>query len=383
MDAPYSSSRNSFHLMRFVLAALVILCHSFTLLGRTTPLSALTGGLMNEGTLAVDGFLTISGFLICQSAVRSRNALTFLGKRLARILPAFCCALAFSALLVGALVFPGDVVSYVRQGEGGPLTWIVNWLTLNVMPEQWGVSGVFAGNPTTSLNVSLWTIKFEFALYLVMALLMLTTLSRRRATYIVCFSVFLILRTLLIPFGVRLWDVYDTRLWLLSHWNYDRLTETGLFFFTGTLLYAYRQEIPRRWYLAVIALLALVVCGFFRFVPAQVDAAQDEAARLMWQLGELPLRLVYCAAVPCLVIYLGGSPLCSGFSRLGDLSLGMYVYSYPIQQMIIFCAPEITPLPLFALTLAIVLPLAAWSWRTIEAPVLRLKHLKQRSGAER
>ena len=67
MDAPYSSSRNSFHLMRLVPAALVILCHSHTLLARATPLSAFTGGQMNEGSLAVDGFLTISGFLICQS----------------------------------------------------------------------------------------------------------------------------------------------------------------------------------------------------------------------------------------------------------------------------------------------------------------------------
>lgn len=377
-DAPYSSQKNSFHLLRFLLAALVILCHSYTLLGRATPLSSVTGGLMNEGTLAVDGFLVISGFLICQSAIRSRNALTFLGKRLVRILPAFACSLVFSALLVGALAYPGDVVSYVRMDEGGPLRWIFNWLTLNVQPEQWGVSGVFTSNPTNSLNVSLWTIKFECALYLLMALLMLTTLNRHRSTYIVCFAAFLILRMLLIPFGVRVWDVYDTRFWLLSHWNYDRLTQTGLFFFSGTLLYAYRQELPRRWYLAVIAALAMLVSCFFCNVPARADAAIGEAAQLMWRLAELPLRLVYCFSLPYLVIYLGSSHLCSGFSRLGDLSLGMYVYSYPLQQLIIFAAPGITPLTLFALTLLIVLPLAAWSWRCIEAPALRLKTLHAR-----
>ena len=70
-DAPYSSSRNSFHLMRVVLALLVIICHSHTLLGVATPLNRLTGGQLNEGSLAVDGFLVISGFLICQSGVRS------------------------------------------------------------------------------------------------------------------------------------------------------------------------------------------------------------------------------------------------------------------------------------------------------------------------
>lgn len=374
MNEPqYTSSRNSFHLLRFVLAALVIFCHSHTLLGRATPLSQLSGTLMNEGSVAVDGFLVISGFLICQSAVRSKNALTFLGKRLLRILPGFCCALVFSAMLVGALVYDGPVNEYIKLGEGGPLTWMLNWLTLNVAPEQWGVTGVFTANPTTSLNVSLWTIKFELALYALMALLMLTTLNKRRPTYIVFFAAFLILRLLLECFRLWVWDVYDTRWWLLSHWNYNRLTETGLFFFAGALLYAYRREIPRRWYLAVIALMLLVGSCAFRWLPARIDAAAGTPTEQLWQLALVPLRLLWYAALPYLIVYAGGSPLASGFSRIGDLSFGMYLYSYPVQQMIIHCAPGIRPLPLFLLTLAIVLPLAAWSWRCIEAPALRLK----------
>ena len=378
-DAPYSSSRNSFHLMRFVLAALVIFCHSFTLLRQTTPLSALTDGLMNEGTLAVDGFLVISGFLICQSAVRSRNVLVFLRSRALRILPAFLCALFFSALIVGGLAYWGDFASYVRM-EQGPFAWIMNWLTLNVQPEQWGVAGVFAANPTTSLNVSLWTIKFEVFLYAVMALMMLTTLHRRRPAYIVPYAAFLILRLLLTCFQVRLWDVYDTRWWLLSHWNYDRFTQTGLFFFTGTLLYAYRDRLPRRWYLAVIAVLALVLSVCFSDVPRQAEALAGDPSQLLWQLACLPLRLAYCLALPYLIVYLGASPLGAGFSRLGDMSLGMYVYSYPLQQLLIHIFPEITPLPLFGLTLALVLPMAQWSWRCIESPALRLKYGRKRAA---
>lgn len=377
MDTPYSSSRNSFHLARFILAALVIFCHSFTLVKQTTPLSGLTGGLMNEGTLAVDGFLVISGFLICQSAVRSRNVLVFLRNRALRILPAFLCALVFSALIVGGLAFSGTFAQYVRLEEDGPFSWMLNWLTLNVQPEQWGVSGVFTANPTTSLNVSLWTIKFEICLYLVMALLVLLTLHSRRPTYIVLYAVFLILRILLVCFDVRLWDVYDTRFWLLSHWNYDRLTETGLFFFTGTILYAYRREIPRRWYLALICALALVLSCFFSFVPARVEAAAGTPSQLLWQLAALPLRLVYMTAVPYLVIYLAASPMMSNFSHMGDLSLGMYLFSYPIQQMIIHVAPGLHPLVHFLLTMALVLPLAFLSWRYIESPALQLKTQRQ------
>lgn len=373
MDAPYSSQRNSFHLARFILATMVILCHSFTLLGRRTPLSGLTGGLMNEGTLAVDGLMTISGFLICQSAVRSRGAIGFLRKRVVRILPALLCALAFSAMIIGGLAYEGSFAGYVRLRQDGPFTWMLNWLTLNVQPEQWGIAGVFSGNPTTSLNVSLWTIKFEVFLYLLMAALMVTTLHRKRPTYIVLYAAFLLLRALLVCFEVRLWDAEDTRLWVLSHWNYDRLTQTGLFFFTGTILYAYRDHLARRWYLAVIAAMALVASCFFSDVPSRIAQAAGTPAELLWRLAEIPLRTVYWLAVPYLVIYLATSPVCAGFARLGDLSLGLYLFSYPIGQMIIHVWPQVQPMALFALTMAFALPVAAACWRWVEVPCGRLK----------
>lgn len=349
-DAPYTATRNSFHLARMLLAVLVVLTHAYTLTGLATPLNRLTGGQMNEGSLAVDGFLVISGFLICQSGVRNRNVLKFLRNRVLRLLPAMLCALAFSALLVGGLAYGGTYREYLNLGDNGPLTWMWNWLTLNVQGEQWGISGVFSGNATTSLNVSLWTIKHEVFLYLVMALLILTTLNRRRPVYIVLYLFFLTLQVLLTVFGVRVWDVADVRWWVLSTWNYPRFVETGVYFFAGTLLYAHRDMIPRRWYLAVISLMTMV---------------------LGWHFGML--REVFLIAYPYLLCYLAASPLCSGFSRIGDLSLGMYLYAYPVQQLGYHLWPDMHPLANFAFTLAVVLPIAWWSWRHVEAPVLAWK----------
>lgn len=358
-DAQYSSGRNSFHLARFLLALLVIVCHCYTLQRAATPLNRLTGGQMNEGTLAVDGFLVISGFLICQSAVRSRNALYFLRNRALRIIPALCCALIFSALIVGGVAYRGTYAEYLRVEGGGPIPWMKNWLTLNVRGDQWGVTGVFADNPTTSLNVSLWTVKHEVSLYLLMALLMLTTLHRRRPTYIVLYAAFLALYVLLNFFGKYLWYVEDVRLWVISGWNYPRFVETGTYFFAGTLLYAYRKEVPRRWYLAVIAVMALI---------------------LGWVFG--CLRMVYVVAMPYLLIYLACSPVCSGFARIGDLSFGMYVYSYPIQQLLYHIWPGMHPAQNLLLTLVAVLPLSRASWQLIEAPALRLKHFRLRRKQE-
>lgn len=355
-DAPYSSSRNSFHLMRFALALLVIICHAHTLRLLPTPLNRLTGGQMNEGSLAVDGFLVISGFLICQSGVRNRNVLAFLRNRALRIIPAFLVALVFSALVIGGLAYDGTYAEYLRLGNGGPITWMRNWGALNVRGEQWGVTGVFATNSTQSLNVSLWTLKHEVSLYLLMALLIVTTLNRKRPTYIVLFAFFLTLHVLLNGFGLYAWRAADVRWWVLSVWNYPRFVETGLYFFAGTLLYCYRDRVPRRWYLAVIALLALVLGTLLGFA-----------------------RIVYVAALPYLIVYLAGSPVCSGFECVGDLSFGMYVYSYPVQQLLYHVQPQMNPWLNVLLTLLAVLPLSAASWRVIEEPVLRLKTPRQKA----
>ena len=358
-DAAYSSSRNSFHLARFLLAALIILCHCYTLQNLPTPLNRLTGGQMNEGTLAVDCFLVVSGFLICQSGVRCRNVLVFLRNRALRIVPALIASLLFTALIVGGLAYSGTYAQYLREPADGPFSYIYSWLTLNISSEQWNIAGVFTGSVKQGVNVSLWTIKHEISLYLLMAVLILTRLNRKRPAYIVFYAFFLVLYILLEGFGVRLWDAADMRFWVLSRWNYPRFVETGLFFFSGTLLYAYRDKAPRRWYLAVIALLALVLGGCFGF-----------------------LRMMHVIAVPYLLCYLACSPLCSGFARMSDLSLGMYVYSYPLQQLVYHIAPGMHPLIHFGVTLALVLPLAALSWRCLEEPALRLKYpRKQRASA--
>ncbi len=61
------------------------------------------------------------------------------------------------------------------------------------------------------------------------------------------------------------------------------------------------------------------------------------------------------------------------FKRVGDLSYGVYIYSFPIQQMIIASVPGIAPRTIMALTVVIVLPVAFASWRIIEKPMLSLK----------
>ena len=56
-----------------------------------------------------------------------------------------------------------------------------------------------------------------------------------------------------------------------------------------------------------------------------------------------------------------------------DLSYGVYLYAYPIQQTVIMLRPEWSAVACFAAALPVTLALAAASWGLIEAPALRLK----------
>lgn len=344
---------NSFHLTRLLLALMVLWTHSYSALVVQTPLSRLTGGQTSEGSLAVDGFLVISGFLMAMCAQRDGNPLRFLRNRFLRIWPGLICATAFTALLIGALCYGGTYHEYLRLGENGPLHYIHSWCTLNFQAEPWYIQGVFADNPTQGVNVSLWTIKHEVSLYLLIALLMCVRLHSKKGVYIAFAAAFAVLFILLEGFGVQLFSIQRVDAWVINHWNYAHFVRTGLFFFIGTLLYHYRQYLPRTWWFSVLCAAALVGATFLRVLPW--------ALVVVW---------------PYLLIRFACLPTFDGVRKLGDLSFGLYVYSYPLQQMLIHLWPSITPVVHFLASVAVTLPIAWWSWKRVESPCLKWKSRK-------
>lgn len=356
--AAYHPKRNSFQLLRLVLALAVVFTHSYSTVQGRTPLSALTGGSISGGQLAVDGFFFISGFLICQSAMRGRNPFCFLWNRVVRLWPAMTCALVFTALLIGGLSYAGGYEEYLRLGEEGPFYYIRHWLTLCVKQEPWNIAGVFAKNPNAGVNVSLWTVKHEVSLYLVMALLMLLTLSRRRWIYPAIALLHAVVYALRIGWGIQLYHIPRVEAWVLNTWNYTHTWHEGLYFWLGATVYAYRDVIPRRRSLALCALGLLALGVVLRVVP--------------W---------VQPVAWSYLVYYIAASPACASFSAMPDLSFGIYVYSYPIQQLLVQVKPTLHPVLNTGLTLVLVLPIALLSWRYIEKPALRLKAREKGTAA--
>ncbi len=64
-----------------------------------------------------------------------------------------------------------------------------------------------------------------------------------------------------------------------------------------------------------------------------------------------------------------------GFDRHVDVSYGLYIYAFPVQQLLVmYGVTKYGFTPYFVCALAITLALAAASWFTIEKPSLSLKH---------
>jgi peptidoglycan/LPS O-acetylase OafA/YrhL len=96
------SHKNNFGLLRLIFALLVVVSHSFEIMGRPDAL-VLFFGTISSGKLAVDGFFLVSGFLVAQSFDHSRTVTIYLLNRILRIYPGFIIASLICLFLVGPL----------------------------------------------------------------------------------------------------------------------------------------------------------------------------------------------------------------------------------------------------------------------------------------
>lgn len=90
--------------------------------------------------------------------------------------------------------------------------------------------------------------------------------------------------------------------------------------------------------------------------------------------------------MPLLVVATIGVGLALPLRWRTDASYGVYIYAYPITQLLVAAGlTRIGLAPFMALTIALVIPVAFVSWRLIEAPSLRLKDSRlpfgRRAGA--
>lgn len=325
--------RNALNFVRFVLAALVLVDHSFPITGQGEKAQIAGLGL---GTWCVAGFFCLSGYLIAASRTRT-NVQAYLWRRCLRIFPGLLAALLLTALVLAPIAArtaaagpwqPADAARYVVR----------NMLLYN---PPFAIGGTLRGAPyPDAWNGSLWTLFYEFCAYLAIGLLLTPMIVRRNAVAVLGF-----LALFLTVMGPTLQTHASTN--LVKHSVF-----LGSFFVAGSLMWAIKNLVPLTCPLGIGATAALILTAWLQPEGA-TWAALPLAYVLLWLGSALPIRT---------------------FSH-NDVSYGVYVYAFPIQQLITVLTGNRNPWLLMASALVATAAVASLSWKFVEKPALRLKHL--------
>ncbi len=340
------------NLVRLAAALLVLFSHSYPLVGQSDdPLKRVFG--LSGGSIAVDVFFLLSGFLIAGSIERGATIRHFIVARILRIYPALwvllilTCAAAVSAavLLPAGMSFRAalyDSASYLLRN--GSL------ISTNL---AFGVAGLFDQNPyPNAVNGSLWTLPWEVRMYVLLAAAGFAFARFRRHVYL-----------LLAAAGFAVWVIgpivaTSGVLSFSAPWRFT------FFYFAGALcrLFSPRPAVST-WSAAAAFALALVASQF-----------EQTAATLAYGLA-LPLvvfNIAFRRPADIAVVR---------FLDRNDLSYGVYLYAFPIQQTVIALLGFTSPLLLSFTCTPLVVAAALMSWKFVEAPALALKPRRQQSTA--
>lgn len=334
---------NSFGLLRFVLASLVIFSHSFAFVSpEFEPLASISKGTITFGTFAVSGFFVLSGFLITRSYVRSDSLWTYSINRFLRIYPAYIVCLILSAFVFAL------IVSFLRNGNASewlaahtytPAGYIYNNLSIRLFQDVVGDS-----NPPLISNNSLWTLFYEVLCYCGIGVLGFVGILKR---YKVIVPIIWLLLIILLCIGHFFPDAPEI---LFSSWKMT-LYRLSSSFFAGASIFLFAEKLPFRKITAMFLFLLYLLS-----IPFAITEITDS------------LLLAYP------IIVLGFSSRFSWVDKYGDFSYGIYIYGFPLQIIIAeTLVKNFGVTAFFPISLLFALMFAIPSYKWVEKPTLSLK----------
>lgn len=330
---------NNFDLLRLVAAWFVLFSHCYPLTGQPVldPFARFTG-IDTLGGIGVSIFFVLSGYLVSISLERSPNLLSFARKRVLRIFPALVVLTVYCVYWLGPVVTTLPLETYLQHPQTALyLGNISAWRIQYILP------GVFATNPLPDVvNGSLWSLRYEIACYISLTVCWVLPIPRRAAVS----GAVLIL-------GVILCSIPSAP-YANPLEQYLGLTaiKLGLFFFIGAWFGLWRTNArPKLWAGVSLVGVSLVMS------PSNVQMA------------------VFVFGFSAFVLALGsrGELLPKLPEKMGDWSYGLFLYGFPVQQVLAMFGLASAGIAVFALTSTIVsLAFAGLSWFWVERPALAI-----------
>ena len=329
-----SGATAGFDYLRIGLALAVLVWHSIGVSTRSASLDqALWSGPFRFLPAAIlPMFFALSGFLVAGSLERTKTR-QFVTLRVLRLVPALAVEVTLSALILGAAFTTLPLRDYLTSAE------LHRYFGNIVGFMHYSLPGVFEGNPVPRLvNFQLWTIPYELECYLALVLASLSTIMRQRTAFVAATVLFTLAATIIAIFffPANPFDHVPGRALVMS-------------FLAAVCLHKYRDKIP---YSPVLGVAAAIAAAALLRIPNDAYLAAWPVAYLTMWLG-----LMRPPKIP-----------------FGDLSYGVYLFHFPVEQSIVHLFPGVNSWWRLTLMAAPPSALCAWlSWNLVERPVLSRK----------
>jgi peptidoglycan/LPS O-acetylase OafA/YrhL len=331
----FDEGSNSLNALRLLLAAMVIVSHSWWLGGYGSEPKP---GGMKLGSWAVIGFFGISGYLITRSRLHSRSAASYCRARFLRIFPGLAVCVAAVAFAIAPIAAG---LSGRRYSLGDALLFFATNLSAGTPGVALGgIPGSLDGLPDPWLwNGPLWTLFWEILCYVLVGLVF--AIFRLELARLALISLFVL--------GSSAAFAVDAG-WLASPMPADWPLIPVLTFLAGSLVYLFRDRIPATPLTVGACAATVVIIAGAGFAPSLIH-------------------------LPLCILLLAGSlhlPLAAVGSHY-DISYGVYIYGWPAQQFLTSMGVHtaVPPLVFAGTSLLLVAPMAWLSCRYVEVPARR------------
>jgi peptidoglycan/LPS O-acetylase OafA/YrhL len=295
-----NKDNNNLDLIRIILACLVIVGHSQVLNGSDNYWIDPIPYFFNftySGAIAVKIFFFISGLVITNSYLGNKSASYFIISRFFRLMPALFFVLLISAFFLGPMVTNFELTNYFSE-----LNYFSYILHNIVFYTDYILPGVFETNVYPHIvNGSLWSLRFEVGCYIVLFFLF-RLLGNRNKLY------------MNIPILIIIIDTFlPTRILFNFLGNNPEKYLLPMFFAYGAFFAINSEKIRIN---LIVVFFSIVVFYVFRNT----------------NYNEIFLIVAFCNGI----IYLSSLKFILKLKPKHDISYGIYLWGFPVQQAVYY-----------------------------------------------
>lgn len=299
-----SRDNNNLDIFRVIAACMVIYGHAYALVPHSSKETDFIARLLKfdySGSLAVNIFFFLSGLVVTNSLLSKRSPIDFIIARAFRIWPALIFTVVVTATIIGPIVTTLPIDQYFQ--DPATFKYVTNNITMSITHT---LPGVFESNYFKSaVNGSLWTIPYEIAAYT--ALLAFFMLGASKSKWI-AISIFLIIAvTPFLPEYLKLSFLPSSKLAVML----------APCFAAGAILALLKDHIHINLHVTSGLWILYFLINNSSIVP-----------------------YLFYSALFVSILYLSSLAFTIKLKMKSDISYGIYLWGFPVQQILVASFPE-------------------------------------------